>query len=659
MAKKPDQRKIQQLTVRRWRHARDYYRPWNNLYGRLIAYCLDLEHYKRNMGLDNDVRRIQPKGQRLFNLIRHKLSLLTTERVSFDVKPIQPTADAYAAHLAEKVLEATIFDPSLRYTRNRRSMVMSALAGGRGCMASEYDPDVPGGSCIRLVDPRRLFVTPGVLDFHDIRAPYSIEEVPMHISEVRAKAHSAGWAIPKNLTPDGWKSDYAKGHQDDLSAPVFSGNQGENIPGTDEGMPEDGIVTVLKMYCRHDPFAATEDRSRRLDLPREEWHWLDDETGEKVPLPETMDPLSMPPPTSQATGQPMRLVTTVDGTEEHYLYPDGVCHIAFPFYVGDEAAGWCGDWLPGRVNKDVRMTHFPYMHLTAYHHPLRLIGKSDTELLHSLQTIDNTSTRQAWEQLRAAQALIIAQRGALEGPDMGSQFEFTDRPIEFAYATDRLAAESVKFMQMQGMNPALPAFKNILDREWAQIGSGDVAMPDDRSRDIAVGTMQALQQQGDLPVRMHAEDLKAEESIFFRTILDQKRAYMSVPQMVSWVNEDQNLVGPDGQPIPVGQPMYEAVTGDMLAASNIVVTAQSDWKAMDIDKVQAIAQFMGQVPPQMWGILAPEAGFSAESVTQMKNMAASMMAPPPGQAGPPNQPPVNAPPGSDGGAQAPVGTAQG
>jgi len=105
--------------------------------------------------------------------------------------------------------------------------------------------------------------------------------------------------------------------------------------------------------------------------------------------------------------------------------------------------------------------------------------------------------------------------------------------------------------------------------------------------------------------------------------------------------------------------MYEAVTGDMLAASNIVVTAQGDWKAMDIDKVQAIAQFMGQVPPQMWGILAPEAGFSPESVTQMKNMVASMMAPPPGQAGPPNQPPVKAPPGSDGGAQAPDGTAQG
>lgn len=625
------------LAVKRWRHARDYYRPWNDLYGRLIAYCLDLEHYKRTLKLDNDIRRIQPKGQRLFNLIRHKLSLLTTDPISFDAHPIQPNADAYGAHLAKKVLEATLFDPSLRYNRNRRSMVMSALAGGRGCMAAEYDPDVPGGTCLRIVDPRRLTVTPGVLDFHDIRAPYCIEEVPMHISEVRAKAHTAGWNVPKMLVPDGWKSDYAKGHQDDLSAPVFSGMTSENVPGADEGMDSDGIVTVLKMYSRHDPFASTEDRARRFDLPREDWHWLDDETGDKVPLPETQDPLATPPPLSRATGMPLRLVTTMDGTEEHYLYPDGLCNIVFPFYKGDEAAGWCGDWLPGRVNPDVRMTHFPYMHLTAYHHPLRLIGKSDTELLHSLQTIDNTSTRQAWEQLRAAQALIVSMRGGLEGPDVGQPFEWTDRPIEFAYATDRLNMEGIKFMQMQGMNPSLPAFKSIIDREWSQIGSGDIAMPDDRSRDVAVGTMQALQQQGDLPVRMHAEDLRAEESIFFRVILDQKRAYMSVPQMVQWVNDDPTAMDPaTGQPIPVGAPMAEQVTGDMLAASNIVVTAQTDWRNMDIDRVQAIAQFCGQVPPPLWGILAPEAGFSPDAVSQMKNMAVKMMGPPPGPGGPPN-----------------------
>jgi hypothetical protein len=625
------------LTVKRWRHARDYYRPWNDLYARLIAYCLDLEHYKRNYKFDNDVRRLQPKGQRLFNLVRHKLSLLTTDPITFEVNPIQANADAYGAHLAKMVLRATLLDPALRYARNRRSMVMSALAGARGCMAAEYDPDVPGGTCIRIVDPRRLTVTPGVLDFHDARAPYCIEEVPMHIADVRSKAHSAGWKVPKNLVPDGWKSDYAQGHQQDLSAPVFSGLTSEMVPGVDEAMESDGIVTVLKMYSRHDPFASTEDRAKRFDLPREEWHWLDDETGDKVPLPPTQDPLATPPPLSAATGQPLRLVTTLDGTEEHYLYPEGVCNIAFPFYGGDEAAGWCGDWLPGKVNQDVRMTHFPYMHLTSYHHPLRLIGKSDTELLHSLQSIDDMSTRQGWEQLRAAQALIISTRGGLEGADPGQAFEWTDRPIEFAYASDRLAAESVKFMQMQGMNPSLVPFKEIIDREWAQIGSGDIAMPDDRSRDVAVGTIQALQQQGDLPVRMHAEDLRAEESIFFRVILDQKRAYMSVPQLVQWVNEDMGMLDPmTGLPVPVGAPMAAEVTGDMLAASNIVVTAQSDWRAMDIDKVQAISQFMGQVPPQMWGVMAPEAGFSPTAVAAMKNMAASMTMQPTGQGGPPN-----------------------
>jgi hypothetical protein len=629
MAKNPSKQEVRRHAVRLWRHAREYYRQPNDLYGLLIAYCLDLQHYKRNYGIQNDVKRLQPKGQRLFNLIRHKLSLLTTDPINFECRPIQPNADARGAHLAKKVLESTLFDPTVRYNRIERSMVMSALAGGRGAMAQEYDPDVPGGTCLRLVDPRRLFVTPGVLDFHDSRAPYCIEEVPMHISAVRAKKHTAGWDVPDDLTPDNWKSDYADGVQNDLSQPLMLGNN-EVVPGVDVGAI-DGIVTVLKVHHRHDPFASTEDRARRYDLPREEWYWLDEESGERVPLGDA-DPMTAMPPVNPM-GQPFKLVTTLSGTEEHYLYPNGRCDIVFANYNKDKPAGFCGDWLPGRVNQDVRLANFPYMFMTAYHHPLRLIGKSDTELLHSLQSIDDMSTRQAWEQLRMTQALLISIRGGLEGADLGSQFELSDKPIDIAYARDRIAAESVKFFQGSGMNPALPAFKSIIDREWAQIGSGDIAMPDDRSRDVAVGTLQLLQKQGDLPVRMHAEDLRAERSIGFRNILDQKRAYMSIPQLVTWVNEEPNLVGPDGTPLPVGAQMAAQVTGDMLAPSNVIVTAMSDGRAMDVDRIQAIAQFMGQVPPPMWGDLAAEAGFSPDTITKLKNMSAMYTPPPPGATG--------------------------
>jgi hypothetical protein len=211
-----------------------------------------------------------------------------------------------------------------------------------------------------------------------------------------------------------------------------------------------------------------------------------------------------------------------------------------------------------------------------------------------------------------AQALVIAVRGGLEGPQKGVPFEFSDKPIELVYATDRLMAESVKFFQASGMNPAMPQFRKMLADEWQWIGTADMSMPEDRSRDIAVGTFQAMQKMGDLPLKMHQDDMADVESIGFRVMLDLKRAYMTIPEMVSWVDEN------------TGQQMADQVTSDMLAPINVSIQTTPDWSGLDVDRVQAIAQFMGQITdPKMRALLAPAAGFPAEVVQQMRANASA------------------------------------
>ena len=99
-------------------------------------------------------------------------------------------------------------------------------------------------------------------------------------------------------------------------------------------------------------------------------------------------------------------------------------------------------------------------------------------------------------------------------------FELTDQPFQIAYTNDAVTGERIKFFQGPGMNSAMPAFRSILNQQWSFIGTGDITMPAERSRDIAVGTIQAMQQSGDLPVQLHRQGLTSDEAIEYGIVLD-------------------------------------------------------------------------------------------------------------------------------------------
>ena len=331
-------------------------------------------------------------------------------------------------------------------------------------------------------------------------------------------------------------------------------------------------------------------------------------------------------------GMPLPLVTENDAEDQFPTAPDGYLCIVAPFYKGQKPLFEDYTWLPGKVNEDVVLSAFPYMQMLGYRHPLRLVGTSDTQLNHSMQVIDNASFRAAWEQMRMAQAIMVFQRGALVD-ESDRNFVLTDQPIQIAYAKDRMAAEAVQIHQAPGMNAAMPQFRTMLNQQWAYIGSGDIAMPAERSRDIAVGTMQAMQQMGDLPVRLHLEDLGLEESIGFRVVLDYTRAYMTAKQMVTWVADD-------------GDQMYAEVTAEDLAPMNVMVAPPGEKSVLDTERLQAISQFAGQTSqsPELMMALLAETNFSPETKRALGQLAQRMMAmqqmqmqPPQGAEGAPPQ----------------------
>ena len=634
---------------RRWDHAREYWRPQNDMYGRLLAFCLDLEHYKTNEGFDKDKRRIQPRTQKQLNLIRHKAALLLRKMPEFDGHAVQPYASAKAAEISRRIIENIFLDPLKGYYDVRSRFVWSALAGGRGNIAIDWHPRA--GVVFRFVDPRRFHIAPGCTSLHSPLTPFCVEEVPMRMSEL-LRMRSAGWDVPSDITPDDWKPGYATGTLRDDSIVDFRDGQSDTLPGADESEESDKIVTVLKSWYRDDPYGRPAKRKTNLDLPVHEWFFLDDATGERVPF----DQMSPEPPVSQATGAPMRLVTKDITNLDPGTSEDGFLFITAPFYSGEKPL-FEGGWMDGAINQRATLSAFPYMELTCYPNPLRRQGMSDTEATRTLVVVDNASYRATFEQMKQTGAVLITEPGKLLDSE-GNQFQFSDDPISIAYAGDRLSLDSVKFFQAPGMNSSMPAFRSMVGESWQHVGTGDFSgsLGPERSKDIAASTVAQLQESGDLPVQLHQQELNQQESIGARVALDLCRAYMG-DDVISWVTDE-------------GESVYATVNGSDLVPLRVTITAGREWRQQDIDRVQAQAQFLGMVnqanlPPQAMTVLLREAQFSAPVIEafaaemqkqqemeqqqmqmqQMQGEAGTGGEVPPNGPPPPNQEPEAMPPG--------------
>lgn len=612
-------RKSARIVKRRLLRARQYWSTDNQRYGILLAENQLLNHYRSDSELTKDRRRIQPKTQRQFSHTRRKTSLLMLDDVEFDTHATQPGADASKAEVSRRVIQANFSDPLKGYADVRERMIVSMLAAERGNVAIDWHQK--WGVCFRFVDPRRLHITPGFTFLHDPRNPCVYEEIPMLLSEVR-KMKDMGWDVPGDLEGDSGLFEFdttgGGGHRD---ADGIERDQAAHLPGGDESEESDPIVTIVKAWHRDDPYGRDNKKLANADLPEDEWHFVDDQTGTRIPF----DPMNPVPPTSPITGQPLRFVTSKAEMNMGHEYDDGyLCIIALGYH--GEKPLFEGKWLEGAINPDVTLAAYPYMELTSYKHPLKRSGISDTELTHSNLIIDNVSRRNAWEQMNASGAILITSPGALKDSE-GNQFRVTNEPVMIAQAADMLDRESIKYFQLPGMNPAAMQFRQMVEQEWTNIGSGDLApsLGPERSKDIAVGTANLLQQSGDLPTRLHKKSLDLQEAIAGRVVLDYCRAYMG-DQVVSWVTDE-------------GEVAYANVRGSDLVPSNVTVVSSKDWRQQDVDRVQATAQLLGMIaklglPPGAVGPLLREAGISASVALAISDAMAQQPAPPAGNVPP-------------------------
>jgi hypothetical protein len=579
-------RKAVQLVKRRLFASREYWRNDNQRYARLLNESLLLQHYRRDAELAKESWRIRPKTLKQFNLLRHNASHLLRQMPEFETHAVQPGADESAAEISKRIIQQNFFDPLKCYHDVRSRMVWSGLSAERGNIEIAWD--AKWGVCFNAVDPRRFHLTPGFTFLHDPRNPAVQHEVPMKLSEVQRMGKLAGWNVPKDLYGDGAYLEYGQGNYREADG-IERDQAMRYVPDPNDG--PDTLVTVCKTWFREDPFAPDNAWLGKSDMAESDWHFVDDTSQETV----RFDPMNPTPPTGRS-GQPMRLVTSNAEKYTGHEYDDGYLIITAPYYTGDQPL-FEGSWTEGALSKDATLCAFPYMEFSSYKHPLRRNGISDT------------AKRNMHEQMSNTGLLLVTVPGALRDAE-GKQYKFKNLPIDIAYADSVLNAEATKFLQGPGMNAAAGQFANIIDRMWQDIGTGDfsASLGPERSKDIAVGTANMLQQTGDLPVQLHQQDLNLQEAIGGRVVLDWCRAYMG-DQVVSWVSDQ-------------GEAVYAHVRGQDLVPLHVTVVVGKEWVASDTDRVQAQAQLIGMLgksnlPPQAQLALMKDAGVGTETLSAM------------------------------------------
>jgi len=588
--------KLFEKSFARGQHARAFWKPRNDRYGRLLSFCLELQHHKWQPQTPLGGRPMRPTTQRQYNLIRHKVASLCSNKPVFDGHPLKRDSSPEAAEYSRRVVENVFLDPMRGYHETRKRFVISACAGGRGVIGVEWHHRY--GPILGFRDPRKVHIAPGFTYMHDLLNPYVFEELTLRESQLARMPWDQ--KVVRDLVPDSDNPDALDGPPMDTSRAFQRDGWVPETDG-DPDDPDDKSVTIWKFHYREDPYADQVAAAREASLPEDQWHFMDDATGDTQPY-SSDNPV---PPMSQATGQPMRLVT--HPAESHYHQnEDGCLCIVAPFGRTKQPL-FEGGWTDGAIDPTATLSVFPYGELNPGLHPLRRSGLSDTELTLSLTMLDDATIGQTWEQMNQAGGVMITMAGALQD-SQGNQFQFTNRPLSIAYTRDLLAANATKFFQAPGMNPAMPAFRGMIDGEWQFIGTGDFSgnLGADRSKDIAVGTVSLLKQQGDLPLQLTQSDVNLQESLMGRAVLDYCRAYMG-DQVISWVSDGGSTAF---------SPM---IRGSDLAPMNIVISAEQEWRQQDSDRVQAQAQLLGMIqglnlPPQAMIAFLKDAGMSAEAL---------------------------------------------
>jgi hypothetical protein len=593
-----------------------------------LEFALELAHYKdpasgQAKGLGDDM---QPVGLELFDLIRSKTGRVNKMGVYLDCRPVDDMADPVAVEDAKFALEHVIYDPLRRYMAHRRRAVLGAVAARRWVMAVDFDPTLgPFGGEIyyRLVDPTRFMRAPGCLDMHDMTCPFVFEDGDLATSSLLGMEGQPGWMNLDQLKPDG-----AKLGSDGLTRSVSTSPTGHPRPGASQT----DTTHVVKLWLREDPERADPVATGDYQpLPPEGHYFVCANCGLEMSPEESyaacIDPMTgqemadlsqgLPdygPLCPKCSQQPLESVQHWQEESAYLKYPNGrLVWVAYEQQLVIYDSGW-----------PIKCRSFPYFEIRNYEHPRYGTGNSDTSIQWTQQVYLDGLMLFAYEQMHRNVDIIVSLKDGLVDA-AGMPYIFNNQHGNVAYATSPMSANLLQHFQGSGIPAGLmPLYQMVAARMQATMGSADLSIGPQQSKDIPVGTVRQMAESGMVPVDDFVAAMQDDEGIFLGVSLDYIIATWTQERWVRY----RGMNGMDafrllsGSNIPnvdvfvSGTPNLEKVSADDMAKF-------SQWAAMPIPARRTVAKLTGIHPSIVSQYEKDEADFNAMMI---QNSVADMNA---------------------------------
>ena len=584
-------------------YGESYYSDWLDLIDEEVSFVLDQEQHEVDLGHSHNPEELQAKDVTLLSTCRRKWSEISASPINIACWGQDQLADPLSAERTKWALEREVYSPRKMFRRKRNRAIMGAVVGRVWYMHAEWDADLHQIMYGTLA-PGDVIKAPGNPDIHDPACPWVLIKKRVTVAAAKRLARAMGQMSEEDIeliTADsegeGLESQRNSGAESGLTRLDRSNPEGQPATGV-----QGTLMIVIGMY-REDPEQEVLEAHLDAPLPLDPedrfmrcWecghetkdHPPDAETGE---LPATGGPCPQCMATAVAeTGSlpesdaDMPMLERVDDMEQIERFPAHPNGRWIIVTKEKRLVMYNDDW-PYVKPDGTTLRSYPLAEYKIYDDPRYEIPHSDVSWQWNQQALATYMLQWAVDQMRTSGRIILMPRNAMVD-SRGRAFNPTNRLDQIAYMKDPMLAKAVQEFQPRGLAQGwTELYSQVQNSFRSNLGTGEIGLGPNQSKDIPVGTVTAMVESGDVPVNHSITLVKEEDALFLGVIADMLQCCWTQADWVRYLGQD-------------GAMAYEYFSGADLTGVDVEImgdTAFDQQKSAELQKYQV---FFNMTPPQ-------------------------------------------------------------
>lgn len=577
-----------------YQESKDYLADWHEKMQEEVEMVLDLQQYDTDLGHEKNSNFSQAKDMSLLSTCRRKWSQIGAAPIYINAFAQDNLSDPDAAERVRWALEREVYSSRKMFRRHRKRAIIGAVVGRQWFLTFGWNPKLEEITYGTLPSTD-VFTCPGYQDVHDPECPYLILRFRVPVAAIRERARFYGRLDEDEIAaicPDSGSDASAKPTGPLPGMIRLDRSNPEGAPAT----PRQGTAVLLVAMYRDDPECAELEETLGEDsLPADKqfmrcWncgHETSDvprgtdgslpEVGPQCPeclkkAGESVDSLMVPP---------MERVDTMEQYRTMDRFPNGRW---IEVLEESQTCIYDGDW-PYKKPDGTTLRSFPVGQYRIYDDPRNDIPHSDVSWQFNQQLLATFMLQWGIDQMRTSGRVIMFPKGALTD-SRGRPYTPNNRLDNIAWVRDPMLLNAIKEFQPRGLPDGWGELYSALTNSYrSNLGTGELGLGPDQSKNLPVGTAHAIIESGDIPVDDAISYVRDEDGNVLGIVADMIQCCWTRAKWVRRLGEEGNAA-------------FEYFSGADLCDTDVMVTGDPAMDVADSAKLDRLKVFFAMTPPE-------------------------------------------------------------